>query len=67
MFLVAFAMWIRSVPPAPVPETIFATVSALERLNERVALFVILPVPRVPAVPALPICSVPALIVVVPL
>jgi hypothetical protein len=43
------------------------TVIASLRLKVSVALFVTAPVPSVPVVPPLPICSVPALIVVVPL
>ena len=50
----------------PVPEMALETVSALERLNTRVPLLVVAPVPSVPVVPPSPTCSVPAEIVVVP-
>ncbi len=51
----------------PVPLIALLTVSALLRSNTSAALLVTAPVPSVPAVPPAPTCSVPALIVVVPL
>ena len=39
---------------------------ALERLNTKVALLTMLPLPKLPEVPALPTCKVPSLMVVVP-
>ena len=51
----------------PEPEMTFGIPTALLRLNTKVALFTILPLPKLPEVPALPTCKVPALMVVVPL
>ena len=50
----------------PVPLITLATVIALLRLKSATPLLTTAPVPSVPVVPPLPICSVPALIVVVP-
>ena len=51
----------------PVPVMFCPSVNASLRLMRRAALFVMVPLPSVPVVPPLPTCSVPALIVVVPL
>ncbi len=51
---------------APKLLMLFATASALLRLNTRVAMSVTAPVPSVPVAPPLPICSVPSLRVVMP-
>ena len=53
-------------PTVPVPEMALATVSAFERLNSRLPLFDVAPVPSAPVVPPPPTLKVPAEIVVAP-
>ena len=50
----------------PLPEITLAMPMALLRLNTKVALLMMLPLPKLPLVPALPTCNVPASMVVVP-
>ena len=50
----------------PVPEIALATVKAFDRLTLRAALLMTAPEPSVPVVPPVPTCSVPPLMVVVP-
>ncbi len=50
----------------PVPEITLGMPIAFERLNTKVALLMMLPLPKLPEVPRLPTCKVPASRVVVP-
>ena len=51
---------------SPVPKMTLGMPMALLRLNTKVALLVMPPLPKLPVVVASPTCKVPALMVVVP-